>query len=173
MNGSCAITCICRPSPRSATTRPIRPSPKTPSTWPLSSVPRSFFFSHLPFFIDASAAGMLRASAIIIATASSAVVTAPASGVFITTMPRSVAASTSMLSIPIPARPITTRSFASSRLRAVARVADRTISAWWPGSVSRRPRIGILQHREPFRPEVVGHENAHSVHPSPPSPMMN
>ena len=60
------------------------------------------------------------------ATACSAVVTVFASGVFITAMPRAVHAVTSMLSTPMPARPITARLSASSRLFAVTVVADRT-----------------------------------------------
>ena len=46
----------------SATSRPIRPKPTIPSVLPRSSVPVNFFFSHTPRFIEASAAGIDRAS---------------------------------------------------------------------------------------------------------------
>ena len=64
-------------------------------------------FSHLPAWVERSAAGISRASANIIAMACSAVVMELPNGVFITTMPRCVAAGTSMLSTPMPARPMT------------------------------------------------------------------
>ena len=63
------------------------------------------FFSHLPAWVEASAAGSSRASANIRATACSAVVIELPNGVFITTTPRAVAAGMSTLSTPIPARP--------------------------------------------------------------------
>jgi hypothetical protein len=50
-------------------------------------------------------------------------------GVFMTTMPRAEAASTSMVSTPMPARPITLRrGSAASRMAAVTRVELRTAS---------------------------------------------
>ena len=65
------------------------------------------FFSHLPACVDASAAGISRASANISAIACSAVVIELPNGVFITMMPRAVAAGISTLSTPMPARPMT------------------------------------------------------------------
>ena len=65
------------------------------------------FFSHLPDWVDWSAWGISRASANSIATACSAVVIELPNGVFMTTIPRADAAGTSMVSTPIPARPIT------------------------------------------------------------------
>ena len=65
------------------------------------------FFSHLPAWVEASAAGSWRASANIMAMACSAVVIELPNGVFITTMPAAVAAGMSTLSTPMPARPIT------------------------------------------------------------------
>ena len=51
------------------------------------------------------------------------------SGAFATTMPRRVAASTSTLSTPTPARPITFRRVARSISSAVSFVAERTTIA--------------------------------------------
>ena len=51
------------------------------------------------------------------------------SGAFATTMPRRVAASTSTLSIPTPARPITLRLSARPMSSAVTFVAERTTIA--------------------------------------------
>ena len=65
------------------------------------------FFSHLPAWVEASACGIWRASANIIAIACSAVVIELPKGVFITMMPLAVAAGMSTLSTPMPARPIT------------------------------------------------------------------
>ncbi len=67
------------------------------------------FFSHLPAWVDWSAWGISRASANSIAIACSAVVIELPNGVFITTMPRAEAAGTSIVSTPIPARPMTFR----------------------------------------------------------------
>ena len=72
------------------------------------------FFSHLPAWVERSAAGSSRASASISAMACSAVVIELPKGVFITTTPRAVAAGTSILSTPMPARPITLRLGAAS-----------------------------------------------------------
>ena len=62
-------------------------------------------------------------------TACSAAETTFDSGAFATTIPRRVAASTSTLSTPTPARPITFRFVARSTMSAVTFVAERTISA--------------------------------------------
>src|SRR3954466_12849355 len=67
------------------------------------------FFSHLPAWVEASAWGSSRASANIKAMGCSAVLIELPNGVFMTTMPRAVAAGMSTLSTPIPARPITLR----------------------------------------------------------------
>ena len=75
-----------------------------PSVLPRSSVPRNRFFSHLPSFIARSAAGTLRASASISAQACSATLMLLAPGALTTRMPRALAAATSMLSTPVPAR---------------------------------------------------------------------
>ena len=88
----------------------------TPSVLPVISTPMKRFFSHLPAWVEASASGICRASASISAIACSAVVIELPNGVFITMMPRAVAAGMSTLSTPMPARPITLRFFASSRI---------------------------------------------------------
>src|SRR5579872_609710 len=56
-------------------------------------------------------------------------------GAFTTMTPRRVAASTSTLSRPMPARPTTARSVPAARASAVTWVADRTMRARAPGSV--------------------------------------
>jgi hypothetical protein len=76
----------------------------------------NFFFSHSPRFIDASAAGIGRASDSIRAMASSATLTLLAPAAFMTRIPRAVAAGTSTLSTPVPARAIT-RSFGAASIR--------------------------------------------------------
>ena len=83
------------------------PQPITPSVLPVISTPMKRFFSHLPAWVEASAAGIWRASANISAMACSAVVIELPNGVFITMMPLAVAAGMSTLSTPMPARPIT------------------------------------------------------------------
>ena len=47
---------------RSATIEPILPQPIRPSVLPVSSTPMKRFFSHLPAWVEASAAGIWRAS---------------------------------------------------------------------------------------------------------------
>jgi hypothetical protein len=86
----------------------------------------NFDFSHLPAWVEASAAGIWRATANIIAMACSAVVMELPKGVFITTIPRAEAAARSILSTPMPARPMTLRLSAFSSSAAVAFVAERT-----------------------------------------------
>jgi hypothetical protein len=86
------------------------------------------FFSHLPAWVDESAAGRSLANANIRAMACSAVVIELPNGVFMTTIPRAVAAGMSTLSTPIPARPITLRSGAESSRSAVTLVAERMAS---------------------------------------------
>ncbi len=127
--GSYAITLIFRPRARFATIFPMFPRPTTPSVLPQSSRPWNFDFSHLPAFRLAVACGILRHREAINAIACSAVVTTFPSGVFITRMPRSLAALRSTLSIPIPARPITLRRSARAMTSAVTLVSLRTASA--------------------------------------------
>ena len=117
------------PRARRATSRPTRPRPRMPSVLARSSVPCRFFFSHLPACMVALAAGTLRASATMRPMVSSATATALAPGVFITTMPRRVAASASMLLTPTPARPITRNLGACAISSSPTCTALRTTSA--------------------------------------------
>src|SRR4030067_686631 len=124
--GSYPITTILRPRARSTTTLPMFPRPTTPRTLSVSSVPMNLFFSHFPCFIEASAWGSWRAIDIISAMACSPVVTVFPPGVFITTTPFLVAATLSMLSVPLPARPITLTRETFSKTMAVAFAPPRT-----------------------------------------------
>jgi hypothetical protein len=72
---------------------------------------------------------MLRASATSRPIVCSAAETTVDSGAFATMIPRRVAASTSTLSTPTPARPITFRRSARSITSAVSLVAERTTIA--------------------------------------------
>ena len=102
-----------------ATVPPMRPRPITPSLLPSSSKPVRPAFGHSPAFMPASARGMWRASANSSEIACSAAASVLPSGAFITAMPRAVAASTSMVSTPAPARPITFRRRALASASAV------------------------------------------------------
>src|ERR1700733_6885068 len=125
MIGSKPITFIFRPCARSATMRPMLPIPTTPRVLPKTSAPVKLLRSHTPALRLALAAGILRAIAIIIEIACSAVVTLLPWGLFITTMPRRVAASRSTLSTPTPARPITLSESAFSMISRVTVVELR------------------------------------------------
>ena len=103
----------------------MRPKPTIPSVFSYSSTPENFERSHLPAISDAYACGMLRASASSSAIVCSAAVTTLDSGALATTIPRLVAATTSTLSTPTPARPITCRRPARSISSAVIFVAER------------------------------------------------
>src|SRR6266568_9527187 len=113
------------PWARSTTIEPTLPQPITPSVLLVISTPMKRFFSHLPAWVEASACGIWRASASMSEIACSAVVIELPKGVFITMMPLAVAAGISTLSTPIPARPITLRFFAFSRIFGVTFVAER------------------------------------------------
>ncbi len=129
INGSCAMMRMSNEAARLATSWPMRPRPARPRVFSRTSSPRNFFFSHLPCFMAASAAGTWRASASMSATASSATLMLLAPGAFITTIPRALAAGTSTLSTPVPARAMT-RSFGAAWMSgAVTFVALRTTMA--------------------------------------------
>ena len=85
----------------------------------------NLFFSHFPARVEASASGICRAKASMSEIACSAVVIELPNGVFMTMMPRDVAAGMSTLSTPMPARPMTFRCLACSRIFAVTLVAER------------------------------------------------
>ena len=124
-NGSYATTFMPRPSAARATYWPIRPKPSTASVLSATSTPPHFERSQRPSLRAAWACGTLRASASSSATACSAAETTVDSGAFATTMPWRVAAGTSTLSTPTPARPITFRLVACSISSAVSFVAER------------------------------------------------
>ena len=115
-----------RPLARCATRKPMRPSPMTPSVLSCTSTPPQRDFSQRPAFKALWACGMLRAQASSMAIVCSAAESTLLWGAFTTTMPRLVAASTSMLSTPTPARPITLRRVPASMTSAVTLAAERT-----------------------------------------------
>ena len=97
----------------------------TPSVLPASSMPPHLDRSQRPSLSAAWACGMLRASATIRPMVCSAAETTVDSGAFATTIPWRVAASTSTLSTPTPALPITLSRCARSIRSRVRRVAER------------------------------------------------
>src|SRR4051794_20452985 len=112
------------------------PSPTTPSVLPRSSLPRNFFFSHFPDFVEALACGTARAIESINASVCSATEIALPPGVFITSTPASVAAGMSTLSTPTPARPIT------RSLGAAAKTSLSTFTALRTTRASQSARCG-------------------------------
>ena len=94
-----------------------------------TSVPRNSPFAHSPPTRRPCACGIERATANVIATVCSAAARTFPSGAFATMTPWSVAASMSMLSTPMPARPTMTSSLAASKTASFTSVPDRTISA--------------------------------------------
>ena len=133
-NGSYAATSIPIPCALRATVAPMRPRPITPSFFPSNSKPVRPALGQPPAFIPASAFGICRAKANNNEMACSAAASVLPSGAFITAIPRAVAASTSMVSTPAPARPITLSCDALAMASAVTAVADRTSSASTPSS---------------------------------------
>src|SRR4029079_18328121 len=87
----------------------------------------NLFFSHLPALTDVVACGMRRLMAQIIDIVCSAVVTVLPPGVFMTTIPRRVAAGVSTLSRPEPARPMTFSLSAAAMSSSVTFVPERTM----------------------------------------------
>ena len=112
-----------------ATSPPTRPTPMMPRTLPLSSTPVYLDLFHSPLCMDSWANGMFLAMARSIAQECSAAERMFAEGVFITSMPFSVAWGTSMLSTPTPARPMTLRLAPASMTLAFAFVPDLMIRA--------------------------------------------
>ena len=124
--GSVAITFMPNARARLPTMLPTWPHPIRPSVLPRISIPLKLFLSHFPAFIEASARGRSRARANIIAIASSPAASALPPGVFRTTILRSEAAFTSMLSTPAPALPMTFSALPAVMISRVACVAERT-----------------------------------------------
>src|SRR6266542_3944574 len=127
-NGSWATMRISNAAARRATRLPTRPMPTRPRVLPCSSRPMSFPRVHSPRRTLASAVTTLRnrdrASA---SACSAAAVTLPV-GALTTYTPRDVAAGTSMLSTPTPARPTIWSFGAASSSDAVTFVSLRTTS---------------------------------------------
>ena len=92
-------------------------------------MPEKLFRSHFPSRMDPAAWGTGRAPQSRWVNVSSAVATVLPDGVFMTITPRSVAASTSTLSTPTPARPTTLRRCAAAITSAVTLVSERTAIA--------------------------------------------
>ena len=113
---------------RRATSRPTWPKPSMAMVLPANSTPRNLPRSHSPSLREAVACGMCRARAATMANVCSAVERELPPGVFMTMTPWRVAASMSMLSKPVPARPITLRREAAASTSAVTLVALRTTS---------------------------------------------
>ena len=134
----------------------------------------NFFFSQMPWRIVSAACGILRASANIRPMASSAAAAALPCGVLMTRMPFSVAALTSMLSTPTPARPMIFRLPGLASVSALILLAERTPTPWyWPiTAASSSGFIPILTSTENPAPvqdldgllgHVIGNQNANRL----------
>ena len=108
----------------------MRPKPRMPSVFSYTSTPPNFDRSHLCEVSEPCAWGTLRASASSSAIVCSAAVTMFDCGALATMIPRLVAAGTSTLSTPIPARPTTRRLVAFASRSAVTWVAERISRPW-------------------------------------------
>ena len=104
----------------------MRPRPTMPTVFSYSSTPVYLLRFHSPFFSDGSAAGMWRAAASSRPTASSAALTMLEVGALTTMTPAWVAALTSTLSRPTPARATTLSCLAAASASASTLVALRT-----------------------------------------------
>ncbi len=103
----------------------MRPRPTTPRVFSASSTPVYLLRFHSPFFSARLAAGMCRAVEISRPQASSAAVTMLEVGAFTTITPALVAAGTSTLSRPTPARATTLSLRAAAMASASTLVAER------------------------------------------------
>src|SRR4051794_23072379 len=107
----------------------MRPRPTTPTVLSVTSTPMNFDRFQAPSRREASAAGICRAAASSSATACSAALTMFDVGALTTMTPRSVAAATSTVSSPMPARATTLRFGAAVRASASIWVALRIMTA--------------------------------------------
>ncbi len=114
---------------RCATRTPIRPRPTMPTVFSYSSMPVYFERFHSPCFNEWWAGETCRAAASIRATASSAAETMLEVGALTTITPACVAARTSTLSRPTPARATIFSLRAAASASASTLVAERTSSA--------------------------------------------
>ena len=108
-----------------------------PNVLSASSTPSQRLRSQRPSTSAAWAWGTLRAWASSSAIVCSAADTMLLCGALTTITPRVVAASTSTLSSPMPARPTTSRSPPAASTSSVTVVAERMIRAWAPATASR------------------------------------
>ena len=114
---------------RMAVAKPMRPKPAMPSVLPKSSTPVNASLAQAPPLTCRSAAGIRRARASISPRVSSATVTEFCDGVMLRTTPAALAAATSTLSSPTPARPMIRSLAARETSAAFTCVWLRTISA--------------------------------------------
>ena len=172
MKGSCATRCIPNARARCATSWPMRPSPTMPSVLPRSSLPTKRRFSQRPSFIARSAAGTERASASISAQACSATLMLLAPGALTTRMPRALAAATSTLSTPVPARAIDLQLRCGREQRGIdlrrasheQRVGVRQIDSQLGGRSSRYGhRSSSPPRREAVRARKAGRSSATTI----------
>ena len=145
----------------------MRPKPRMPSVFSDSSVPENFDRSHLPLVSEACACGMLRASASSSAIVCSAAVITLDSGALATTMPRLVAATTSTLSTPTPARPTAFSDVARAISSASSLVAERISSPRSRRSARQLVTIPVgaqidvevlAEQRDAGAADVLGHQ---------------
>src|SRR4029453_6821505 len=131
---------------RWATRAPTRPRPTMPRALPYSSDPWNRVRSQRPSRRAAWAWGMLRAWARISATVCSAAEITLDWGALTTMIPSRVAAATSTLSRPMPARPTTLRLRPPSSPSASTLVADRTTRASTPPmAASSSSRVTLVR----------------------------
>ena len=123
---------------RCATSTPMRPSPTTPTVFSASSTPVNFERCQAPPRSEAWACGTLRSDASRRPIACSAALTMFDCGALTTMTPALVAASTSTLSSPTPARATTRSRLATPIASASTWVALRTSSASASGSAASR-----------------------------------
>src|SRR4051812_32156392 len=119
---------------RWATRTPIRPRPTTPIVLSVISTPVNLLRFHSPVLRLELACGTRRATASNNATACSAAETMLEVGALTTSTPRAVAAGTSTLSSPTPARATTLSRSAAASASASTCVALRTMIASTPAS---------------------------------------
>ncbi len=147
----------------------MRPRPITPTVLSASSTPVNLDRFHSPACSDASAAGTLRATASSSAIACSAALTMFEVGALTTMTPRAVAAATSTLSSPMPARATTLSRSAAASASASTLVALRTITASTPESAGSsadrsapstcRSSNSADEHLQRGRCELLGDED--------------
>ena len=125
-NGSYPTSFISKLWARLATSEPTRPSPQMPRVLLRISTPMKALRFHSPDFSDWWADGTFRDKASINAMVCSAAATVLPVGALTTAIPALVAASRSMLSTPIPARPTTFNNLAASMTSLVTLVSLRT-----------------------------------------------